>query len=358
MGLIDGANSDYIKASNALFKRRDETYVYVEDQMDVAFWDVFIRKYKDVRNFVITPAINEADNSPVCGKANVFKHHPISSLGPYKWLCLDSDYDEIIPNYPNSNPKSLKCTFVIRTYVYAIENMKCDVSNFHDYILKSTLSSMGNESMLHHVYNEISRFLWEIMPIHLVSVYQQDKKYYQEALRDDLNGIRYHHRDSKAVFTTKVDSKILDVKTRLSTYITANQVEIATFKQMLHSRCNNNPNLTYLLINGHVLFDYTASVLENYCLPLREERLHEIANSRQLTYRDQQRNKYLNKTRTKDGLKKRIESLITDSTSYEQNPFYATVQERIDKAMAASKILELAEALEVYKFEQKYYGSK
>lgn len=347
MGLTDGINSDYIRATRA-FKRKGEIYVYVEDQLDVVFWDVFIRKYKKEYNFVITPVINIIDKSPVCGKTNIFKRIPISSLGTDMWICIDSDYDEIISNYPNSHPESFKCPFVIRTYVYAIENMKCDVTTFYDYILKSTLQSKFDISILNHVYAEISRFLWEIMPIHLASVELHDEVYYQDDLYQDLNEIKYSIKDTNTSFTEKVNKRIKEVEKRFTAYVSAHSEIIAKYEQKLHARCENKPNKACMFMNGHHLFDYTVSVLCEYCHPLYNNRLQEIANSTKKTEREQQRQKYLNETQTTDGLKSRLEGLINDCTSYEQNPFFSKVQDAIDKAMAAGQILNVVLSLELY----------
>lgn len=340
MSLVNGADSNYIKAARALHHNKSEIRVYVEDEIDVAFWNVFLGKYKCKYDINIAPATNPADNTVVCGKSNIFTNVPISTLGLYKIICVDSDYDEIIPNYPNSHPESLKCSFVVRTFVYAIENMKCDVSNFDDFVTKTTLTSNADKSILLHTIYEISRFLYKVMPIHLAHVDLQDNQYDQQALFRDLKTLAYRQEDTVDSITKRVNMKIDAVTKAQNHFLTLNKEKVSYYKKKIEQRCYKKYNLAYQFINGHDLTEFVASMLEVFCQPLRDGHINDLKRKAKKEERKQHIAKYINRTQAKDGIRKRIEKLISDCTTYKNDPFFKKVQKRVDKAIKMGQILE------------------
>jgi hypothetical protein len=92
-GLTDKITSDFSEAKNALNKSKGIVIdVYVENEDDIPFWKDIFRKC-DLQTKIHPTSITSLNR----GKTEVLKQ--INSVGKFKILCVDSDYDYLLRPY-------------------------------------------------------------------------------------------------------------------------------------------------------------------------------------------------------------------------------------------------------------------
>lgn len=132
-------NSSYVSYSNKL-RKRDIIQVYVEDEIDKIFWYVYLHPYESAHHCSFRISTLRDRDKILKGKASLLNYKQQEDLGHYMWLCIDSDYDELIPNYSNFSARIRCDDYVITTYWYSIESLKCTPDLLEIDILKASLA--------------------------------------------------------------------------------------------------------------------------------------------------------------------------------------------------------------------------
>lgn len=142
----DSINSAFVSKSN-LFRSKPKIYVYVEDDIDKAFWYSFLHPYETIKNctFVITAI--EDKKRLLKGKTSLLYYKQESDLGPYLWLCMDSDYDEIVNGFSKFSKIIKRSNYIITTWWYSIENLKCQPELLKLNIMKASLCDEISEDI-------------------------------------------------------------------------------------------------------------------------------------------------------------------------------------------------------------------
>ncbi len=163
--LVDNINSNYIEALNAILPKTDpfRIYVYVESEEDIAFGRNLLAEYESE---VITFDIQTPSNK-VKAKA-IEKSQEILSfeVGKYLIVCVDSDYDYILPDLTNQAKLLNENPHIFQTYSYSIENLQCYEDSLHAVCVQSTKfdKRIVNFSTFLREYSKIiySLFLWNV----------------------------------------------------------------------------------------------------------------------------------------------------------------------------------------------------
>lgn len=132
-------NSTYVKSSNNL-RKREVIQVYVEDEIDKVFWYAYLHQYEDLYNCSFRISTLQDRNKTLKGKASLLSIKPKEALGHNMWLCIDSDYDEIVKGFSDFSERILHDDYVITTFWYSIENLKCTPDLLELNILKASLA--------------------------------------------------------------------------------------------------------------------------------------------------------------------------------------------------------------------------
>lgn len=143
--LTNAANSEYVanlshfRASGQL----PEVIVYVENWIDVSFWNECFRSYSGNFKFTIQP-YRLPDNKKAGCKKMLLDAFEDSVLGQNLMLAVDADYDWIIDNYrpspttPSVSARILSNPYILHTYLYSVENYKCHADCLSGIITKAT----------------------------------------------------------------------------------------------------------------------------------------------------------------------------------------------------------------------------
>lgn len=105
--------------------------VYVEDQMDIPFWQLMFKHIDNRYNEINITTLKEASASNINernAKGEVLKSTgkedlmQVQGLGAHKVIAVDRDFDGLIDNYHTYTDKVRTNPYVIHTTYYAIEN--------------------------------------------------------------------------------------------------------------------------------------------------------------------------------------------------------------------------------------------
>lgn len=160
-------NSDFIAAANALRPKRAKTRIvaYVESYDDISFWrSVFDDYENDKFHFeVLLPA----RTSLTKGKKRAMMNLLGKGIGKNMIACVDSDYDYLMQGATSGSRKLINNPYVLHTYAYAIENLKCYSEGLKRVCVQSTLNDIDviDFPAFLQLYSRICYplFLWNIL---------------------------------------------------------------------------------------------------------------------------------------------------------------------------------------------------
>ena len=253
--LTENLDSDIVEAFAEL--RSDyvlhRVLVYVEGHEDEAFWYDILKDYGAQKNiaFDITPL--SRDNSLAKGRIEVLKH--ANSTGKYLILCVDSDYDYLLPNRSDSSIKINSDKYIFQTYAYSIENLQCYRESLQGVCVRTTKNSKQKISLskLLKLYSNI------IYPLLLWSLYFASKKDTTTFTITDFSNVV--KLPDNIDISTHCEAAIREVKQRVDAKITELNLSHLLDKQkveLLSQQLNDldlNKDTAYLFMRGHALFD-------------------------------------------------------------------------------------------------------
>lgn len=132
-------NSAYVAYSNKL-RKKEIIQVYVEDEIDKIFWHFYLHPYESIYHCSFRISTLQDRNKVLKGKASLLSYKQQNDLGHNMWLCIDSDYDELIKDFSVFSKRIKQDNFVITTWWYSIENLKCMPELLEMNILKASLA--------------------------------------------------------------------------------------------------------------------------------------------------------------------------------------------------------------------------
>ncbi len=325
--LIENLNTNFIERLNTLrpHNASSRIKVYVEGHEDEAFWYDILKDYESQKNIVfdITPLSRK--NRLAKGKPIVLKH--ANNTGKHLILCVDSDYDYLLPNHSDSSKEINPNQYIFQTYTYSIENLQCYKESLQGVCVRATKNSKQkiNLSELLKLYSNI------IYPLLLWSLHFASKNDTTTFTISDFSNI------VKIFINVDIDTQceaaILDVQQRVQTKIAkleqthpsdVQQVELLS--QQLRP-LGLNEDTAYLFMNGHTLFNNVVlMILKPLCDKLRKEKIHEIRTKAQHAEELKNQTDNYRKKAKKDGEK---ETLATN-TDFKTCFLYQKIKQDLD----------------------------
>lgn len=279
--LVQGASSAYINAQNALRSKRalPEVYVYVEGLDDVSFWKECLRPFSTKYSFKVTQ-LRKPDGSIAEGKRHLIESIGIKSLGPNKYLAVDSDYDWIIDDYqPSSTTESISKIirdnpYVLHTFLYSIENYKCHplcIAGMMDKIAGTS----SEEEML-RFFSSFSLAMADLFLIHLVSIDFCDGKYTLKDFKKDVDELTFEKNSME--LDRKSSSYIGQRELAMQDYIQQKLLDIEGYRQKLRG-WGFDESKYFLLMQGHIVKNILVKKhIPGKILEVRKEIFNEICN--------------------------------------------------------------------------------
>jgi hypothetical protein len=301
--LVCNITSDYLAAANRLKPNKAKKCIvaYVESYDDITFWRDVLDEYEtDTLHFeVMLPS------RTTLGKGK--KTAMMNYLGPYMIACVDADYDWLMQGKTPISEQLCTSTYVLHTYVYAIENYHCYSEGLHRACTRSTLNDREVLNLEAYM-EEYSKIVWPLFVWSIWS-YRQGKDN-EFGIMHFVDTITYHEanihnpEDTLEYVRRRVNKKI----NWLQQHFPEGKKTYAPLKEELLGM-GLTPETSYLYIQGHGLKDgVILPLLTPICHMLRRERERDInALAMHETQRQNELSGYRNSSLSiDDALKKSI----------------------------------------------------
>lgn len=326
--LAEGASSDYI-ASLSYFRPAHalpQILVYVEDEQDIVFWEKVFSPYQGQYNIQID--ILENNGAMLKGKHSLLSTIPLSSLGPHKWIAIDSDYDLIIDDYSIYTNSIRSNPYILNTCTYSIENLKCHPDNLDDFIIKISMTSRHMRGSSKRRIENLFQLTSDLFLIHLASIQNKDSQYDMNGWYRDLDNIR----QCKIKDNAKAQQQIEASLQRLNDYKNANQPLISEIEERLQALGFERKDY-YLLMNGHhlvkIIVNLTALIIRNY----RNEHFKKLKMDSNPTRKSNNINHYRSFI-GQVSIREKLESMIMDCNNIEKEPYISKIREKLNAAFS------------------------
>ena len=132
-------NSSFVSLSNK-FRKKEVILVYVEYEIDKVFWISFLLPFELIYNVEFHVCVIRDRDKTLKGKASVLSYKNESDLGRNLWICIDSDYDELVKDFSAYTNLIGRNKYILTTWWYSIENLKCQPGLLKVVILKASLA--------------------------------------------------------------------------------------------------------------------------------------------------------------------------------------------------------------------------
>ena len=286
--LKDSITSDYLSAANRLNSRqaRHRIVAYVESYDDVFFWRTVLSSFETDSYYfqVMLPSRSRQLNR---GKKAALMRLMTDRVGSDMIACVDADYDYLEQGASGSSKTILNNPYIFHSYAYAIENMQCYAPSLHAVCVAVALNdrqSFDFEAFLRDFSTAIfPLFVWNIWSYRTGATPRF-------AISDFLHIIEMGN-----ISPENSQQALVSLRRRVGHKVQTLQRQhpgaresYAAVKDDLR-RLGVRPDMTYMYIQGHHLFDkIVVPLVRKVCNQLIREREREI--SAQSVHATQQRN--------------------------------------------------------------------
>ena len=287
--LRDSITSQYVEAANRLSSRqaRRRIVAYVESYDDIFFWRSVLSRFENSERYFEVMLPSRLDHLERGKKAAIMSLIAAGGVGRDMIACVDADYDYLEQGASGSSKTILNNPYIFHSYAYAIENMQCYAPSLHAVCVAVALNDRQTfdfEAFLRDFSTVIfPLFVWNIWSyrtgatprfaisdfIHIIEMGNISPENSQQALANLRRRVghkaqmlqRQHPGARESYAAVKDDLRRLGVR----------------------------PDMTYMYIQGHHLFDkVVVPLVRKVCNQLIREREREI--SAQSVHATQQRN--------------------------------------------------------------------
>ena len=263
-------NSAYIAAASRLEGRaaRPRVVAYVESYDDIFFWrDALSEAAPHVQFEVVLPSRLTLGRGKKIALAN--------RLGPHMIACVDADYDFLMQGATPTGEMVCRSPYVVHTFVYAIENLRCHAEVLDRVCVMATL----NDRVVFDFRAFLTAFSRIVHPLLVWNVWAYRYGFYtQFSLTDFARMV-----EVREVLLHHPERMLDDLRRRVNREIATLQHRFpqarAGYKPLRDemARLGVTPETAYLYMRGHDLVDVVLGpILSAVCEVLRREREREI----------------------------------------------------------------------------------
>lgn len=271
--LLNKSSSDFQKARTFFQPKAEpkEVRVYVEDTDDVAFWFGILSPYAKSANikFKITAYSKDTEigeNDATTGKEKLKKLFP--NTGEYLIICLDSDYDYLLPDNSEIAKEINRNPYIFQTYSYAMENLKCYAESLNNLCINATQNSLDDTIDLPDFLETYSQIIYPLLIWNLYFESIQNPSLFS---RNNFKNIVTIGNMSPDNYQTLLDSLEKSITEKLKIFEI--NVDIFDFSKQFPEINDKN---AYLFINGHALYSTILNLLKEICKKLESKHIAQI----------------------------------------------------------------------------------
>ena len=320
-------NSAFVEAANKLRPKRAKHRIiaYVESYDDVSFWrTVFDGFENDKYHFeVMLPARRKLTK----GKKQAMMNLLGESVGRNMIACVDADYDYLMQGATATSRRLIESPYILHTYAYAIENLKCYAESLRQVCVQSTLNDMNVMDIpeFMKLYSKICYplFAWNILLYRKHDLSTMSMQRFCEIVR-----LTSFNIENPALSLKQLGSRVthnMELLAKNHPHMLAEYEDLA--KNEL-PRLGVVPEECYFYIQGHhIMESVVMRFLSPICRFLRGKREREIE---QYAYHRQQ---YSNELSSYRHSQCDVALMLQKNTDYEEAPPYKRLIADIEKML-------------------------
>lgn len=318
--LIDNINSDYISTYNGMAPTGapEVLIAYVEDTLDVPFWSKILKEHES-NNLKIN--INTIENLQR-GKQSCLDKI-LQNTGDSLIACVDSDFDYLL-----QNENIINNNYVFHTYLYSIENFKCQSTSLKQLCIEITLNSSVDFDFDKFLV-EYSVVIYELLIAQLwVKNALMQSSYEFASFCEDVSLMTFDLNDKGANSLIQLQqTKELRIQSLKNNIPEFTDLILEEFSMSLKSLGLTKEN-TYLFIQGHTLFDKVLlPILKPICRNLVRDVYSDINNSQADTVdKNNRRNQYKSQLGQKQKIDDRVSMFLESYNHFYRNEFYSKIK--------------------------------
>ena len=319
-------NSAFIEAANKLRpkKAKHRIIAYVESYDDISFWRSTFNEYEsDKYHFeIMLPARRKLTK----GKKQAMMNLLGEAVGRNMIACVDADYDYLMQGATESSRKLINNPYILHTYAYAIENLKCYAESLKQVCVLSTLNDVNIMDIpaFMALYSQICYplFVWNIL------LYRKHDLSTMSMLRFcEIVRLTAFNVENPALSLKQLEGR---VNHNIALLKKNNPHLLPCYEELKKelAELGIKPEECYFYIQGHHIMDSVVMrILSPICRLLRNRREREIE---QFAYHRQQYNNELSSYRNSicD-----VALMLKKNTAYKEAPPYKRLQQDIENLL-------------------------
>jgi hypothetical protein len=289
--LIDNISSDYLEGYASLLPKNypKPVVVYVESDLDIAFWRMILHPYEtsEIRFEVKLPS----NDSLVKNKQKALSRSDdllrLTGIGKFLLICVDSDYDYLLQShYIPEDKKSIskkinESIYIFQTYSYSIENLNCFSKSLYNICVATTYNDTYKINFV-EFFKLLSKSVYKLFLWNLIFYSKGEEEKF--TLSEFCKLIIFEYNNSIPQDTimlskmllenlnSKITSKLKQLEHGFPSYLK----EIEQLGKDLKER-GLTEDTAYLYIQGHTIFDNVVwMLLKPICNQLKKEKVSEI----------------------------------------------------------------------------------
>lgn len=249
------------------------------------------------------------------------------------WLCVDSDYDEIVKGFSDFSERIQHDKFVITTFWYSIENLKCTPDLLELNILKASLADECNID-IRRILQKISILYKNIFYLLLEMKEEHDKRF---KIDDFCQCLSYVSFKNGELDESSIENNLNKWKQEHISLFNQYGNRFNHWKVKLENLGFKETDY-YQLYQGHGLFENIAiPLVKHFAYRYRSNEITKIVNGADKKERKVNLvTEYYNNTftsRQSTSLGERVEQLIIDNSPNMDNSASIKIKEQIEKAL-------------------------
>jgi len=327
--LKENVSSDTIAAYNGLQPKTaaKRIVVYVESDEDISFWRNMLHGYENNKiEFDIQTPDKKGKQKAIEKGLDILD----LKVGQFLIVCVDSDYDYLLPEYSPQSKLVNENSYVFQTYTYSIENLQCYSESLHALCVQST---KHDKKLIN--FNELLKAVSKIIyPLFLWNLYfRKSNDHAIFTISDFCEIIKLTDKiDVNEQFSTAIDGLKTSVDAKVALlekdYPDAMEKINKLAKELEPSGLNSEQ--TYLFIQGHTLKDnIVLMVLKPVCQLLVNEKFEAIKvnNAQNKMQEENERNHYKNQRQD-------ISVVLNSNTEFKNCFLYKKIKTDVDRYVA------------------------
>lgn len=326
--LTNYLNSAFIEAANKLRPKRAKNRIiaYVESYDDVSFWRNIFEEFEN-ENYkfeVMLPARGKLTK----GKKQAMMNMLGEAVGRNMIACVDADYDYLMQGATETSRQLINNPYILHTYAYAIENLKCYSESLKQVCVQSTLNDTNIMDIPEYMrlYSQICYplFVWNILLYRNHDLKTMSMQHFCEIVR-----LTSFKTDNPALSLKQLEGRVSHNVALLEKH---NPHLLKSYEELKNELTAMGilPEECYFYIQGHHIMDSVVMrILSPICRLLRSKREREIEK---YAYHRQQ---YTNELSSYRHSQCDVALMLNKNTNYKEAPPYKRLREDIKNLLQA-----------------------